>query len=52
MITVECPGCCDGSAEVDDVAHDLEYLVIKCESCGKEHTIGIRDWSIDGDREL
>lgn len=48
MITVECPGCCDGSAEVEDVAHDLSYIMIKCDACKEEFVVGIRDWEIDG----
>ncbi len=44
---VECPKCCDGGAYVDDIAHDLSYLIIKCEHCYEESTVGIRDWEVD-----
>ena len=50
MISVECPGCAS-QAEVDDVAYDLSYISVKCESCGKIFACGIRDWEIDGEQE-
>lgn len=50
MISVDCPGCCSGEAEVDDVAPDLSYISIKCPACGTLFACGIRDWEVDSEQ--
>lgn len=49
---VNCPECGDGSAEVDDIESNLEYISIICKACKQSFAIGIRDWEIDGVMEV